>query len=597
MPTNPQMSRKARIVLMISVILGLTRLAAVSRSLWDWDEAQFALAVSQYDVRLHRPHPPGYPIFVAAAKVLDAAMGLDDFRCVQIVSVLASLFVFPACFHLAREMGFGFGTSVYGAVITAMLPNVWVYGGTAHSDVPALVAGVMACALLLRSGTTLTTTPYVAAWLLFGVGVAIRPTTVLLGIIPLVIVTYRRGRARWRSAIAGATIALLAAGGSYAAAAVASGGMQAFRHAFVLQAAWVRDVDSPANAGRPPLLSLLWTFFVAPVDEPKLFVPMAGLSIAAIVHAIRQKKQAVAATVSIFLPIAVFSWLTLDVSCVGRYAIQYLPMHAMLTSHGCAVLANVLSSRRQAALQGTLALLVALSAAAWTLPGVAELVRTDSPPVRAMAWAMRTAPPEARIYVHEGLRPQAQYSIPLGRLRLYNELAEITEHNAYVVSPVPVHGAMVFTRQRAPLWSIVRQRNFEVYALPLSTAKVEFGQGWYAPEGSGARMWRWMAHESVTELPAVRSTGKLTLDIYAPLDALRARPTVRIYFNDALIDEIPVVTANITRSWILQSREDRNTLRITTSGTVNPAADLGLKDARLLGVRLDALHWTDQPKG
>ncbi|MCK5744715.1 MAG: hypothetical protein KAH44_00800, partial [Oricola sp.] len=45
---------------------------ALTRSHWldDWDSVQFALALDDFDLRKHQPHPPGYPVYIAAAKVL-----------------------------------------------------------------------------------------------------------------------------------------------------------------------------------------------------------------------------------------------------------------------------------------------------------------------------------------------------------------------------------------------------------------------------------------------------------------------------------------------------------------------------------------------
>ena len=39
-------------------------------SLEDLDSINFALGVRQYDVSQHQPHPPGYPLFIGAAKAL-----------------------------------------------------------------------------------------------------------------------------------------------------------------------------------------------------------------------------------------------------------------------------------------------------------------------------------------------------------------------------------------------------------------------------------------------------------------------------------------------------------------------------------------------
>ena len=46
-------------------------------SLEDLDSINFALGVHRFDVVHHRPHPPGYPVFVVAAKISRLLIGTD----------------------------------------------------------------------------------------------------------------------------------------------------------------------------------------------------------------------------------------------------------------------------------------------------------------------------------------------------------------------------------------------------------------------------------------------------------------------------------------------------------------------------------------
>ena len=138
-----------RFLLVVSIVVALTRFLAVARSLNDWDEGLFSMGVAEYDVNQHRPHPPGYPLFVAAAKAVHL-LGVNEFRCLQVIVLLGACFLFPALVMFAREIGFDFATSMCGALIFTFLPNVWIYSGSGFSDVPAATLGIGACALLLR---------------------------------------------------------------------------------------------------------------------------------------------------------------------------------------------------------------------------------------------------------------------------------------------------------------------------------------------------------------------------------------------------------------------------------------------------------------
>src|SRR5215210_6209921 len=118
-----------RILLLLTIVVGLTRFLAVARSLNDWDEATFSLGVMEYDLNLHHPHPPGYPLFVLAGKAVHL-LGVSEYRSLQVIVLLGSFLLFPALVAFAREVGFGFATAVCGALIFVFLPNVWIYSGT-----------------------------------------------------------------------------------------------------------------------------------------------------------------------------------------------------------------------------------------------------------------------------------------------------------------------------------------------------------------------------------------------------------------------------------------------------------------------------------
>ena len=94
--------RQRWLVIALALFVALTRLYAISHSMWDWDEALFASALHHYDVSQHHPHPPGFPLFFAFAKIARIFIH-DDFRALRAISTIASLFMFPAIFALATR--------------------------------------------------------------------------------------------------------------------------------------------------------------------------------------------------------------------------------------------------------------------------------------------------------------------------------------------------------------------------------------------------------------------------------------------------------------------------------------------------------------
>ena len=132
------------IVLGLTLAVAATRLLALSRSLWDWDEALFCSALRHYDVAVHHPHPPGFPLYIALARIVHLFIA-DEFRSLRTVQLISSFFIFPAFYAMARAMRFPFTLAVSAALLFSFLPNVWFYGGTAWSDTFTVTSQAFTC--------------------------------------------------------------------------------------------------------------------------------------------------------------------------------------------------------------------------------------------------------------------------------------------------------------------------------------------------------------------------------------------------------------------------------------------------------------------
>jgi hypothetical protein len=578
--------RHKQIFLVLALIVGLSRFAAVADSLFDWDEALFAAGVRSYDVPRHAPHPPGYPLFIGAAKIAHV-FGVDDFRSLQVVVVAGALLLFPALAWFALELGLPFATAMGGAAIFAFLPNVWVYGGTGFSDIPGNTLAIAACALLLRGRRH--SSAYIAGAAVLGAAGGFRVATLLIGFLPALLGTWHRLKAKAYGAIVSAMLAgAVIVGGSYAGAALASDSVTHYREAVRVQSEWVRNVDSYRNPGRPPLNEVAWTFFVRPFDQRQqltTLLVLAGLSLVAALFTRRMTPWLAAA---VFVPIAVFTWLNLDVSTPARYATAYLPLYALLAADALAVL----SRRRdvQAVLTG--ALVVAL--ASWTWPAVRTQATLDSPPAAALRWVQQNVPPGTTVFVHDAFRPHAAYFLPQHRVRIFHEPEDIplSESEPWIVDWRVSPEAQNFVWPRGRLWRIIRQRNFEASVSRVATV-VRFGPGWYGAESTGTETFRWMGREAEVSLPVLTGDGRLSLKLYVPVDSLATPPTFEIHFNGALLDRVTTTEGIFQRTWDVPSRrEGLNQLRLVTSATVSPSDRAPeSNDTRELGLQLQSLTW------
>jgi hypothetical protein len=111
------------------VLAGLTaasRIPFTSRVLPTWDAVQFALALREYDVVKHQPHPPGYILYVAAGRGLDALLG-DPARSLGFISVAASALTVFLVYRLAWQL-YGRAAAMLAAAGLALSPLFWFHG-------------------------------------------------------------------------------------------------------------------------------------------------------------------------------------------------------------------------------------------------------------------------------------------------------------------------------------------------------------------------------------------------------------------------------------------------------------------------------------
>ena len=128
-----------------AILLGLLWLAMVAGSvgpyLLDFDSGNYVLGVLHYDVAHHQPHPPGYPLWILAAKGLTWLVG--DPRVALILE--AALFVAAAlvCFFLLARRRLGGWGALLGTACLAFAPPVLLYSSVAASYAVDLFASCL----------------------------------------------------------------------------------------------------------------------------------------------------------------------------------------------------------------------------------------------------------------------------------------------------------------------------------------------------------------------------------------------------------------------------------------------------------------------
>src|SRR5437764_3766638 len=217
---EPLTRTQRRVFWIVAIVCAATRFLAMAKTLWDWDEALFCLGMRAYDVTSHHPHPPGFPVFIAAAKLMRAVTH-DDFRALQSLNLIAGVLVFPAIFLLARELRVRFTTPAIAGAFCALFPNVWFFGGTAFSDVPSMVLVVFAIAMLFRGCRD--ANAYLIGTFLLALAIGIRPQNLMVGLFPGALATWYRARRNWRDVVFAFLLGAAISGIAYGSAIFATG--------------------------------------------------------------------------------------------------------------------------------------------------------------------------------------------------------------------------------------------------------------------------------------------------------------------------------------------------------------------------------------
>ncbi len=108
------------------ILVLVTRIPFRTEYLFNWDSANFALALRDFDVTRHAPHPPGYPYFVLAGKALQGITGEANSALV-LESIIISALAVIALMALGQAM-FSKTIGLVAALLLTGSVTFWTYG-------------------------------------------------------------------------------------------------------------------------------------------------------------------------------------------------------------------------------------------------------------------------------------------------------------------------------------------------------------------------------------------------------------------------------------------------------------------------------------
>lgn len=402
----------------LAVVFTLAHLPYLVSTLEDIDSVNFALGIRDFDVANHRPHPPGYPLYIAAGKLGvailrpfsgDAPVSAVEARTLSMLSLLGAIAVVVLLYRVSANWSSDqsradlvtppwrdFDPRALAATALAVAsPLFWYLAVRPMSDVPGLAAALAAQACLAlawwrqqgdAAGDRRLTPDRVGASgrmivlgaLLTGLSIGFRSQNAMLTVPLLLGVLIDRIGRGVAGAMIGATVAFAAGMLVWAIPLlIASGGLDAYLAALGSQAGedfagveMLYLTPSPRLAAFALLRTLIY-----PWDSILLGSIVVALALAGGVRLALHDRRALVAVSLVSLPYFVFHLLFQDTTFV-RYALPLVPPVAFLAVCGAELIA------RKAALP--VIAVVSIWAVAIAAPVLAAYGGEPSPTVRAL---------------------------------------------------------------------------------------------------------------------------------------------------------------------------------------------------------------------
>jgi Protein of unknown function (DUF2723) len=362
-----------RVLAALALVFALAHVPFLAASLEDIDSVNFALGVRDFDVATHRPHPPGYPVYIALGKVATAITGLGvtaspstiEAKALAVLSLLSALLAM-VCLYLVfssfadapsmsvRERLRTLDVTAFAATaITVSCPLFWYLAVRPMSDLPGLAIAATAQACLMLAWRRQTPGPdgdrrltpaataasgrmIVLGAFLAALSIGLRSQTVWLTVPLLMLVLIDRIGRGVAGAMLGSAVTFVVGGLAWGIPLlVASGGLNAYLAALGTQAGedFAAGEMLYLNPNPRAAAFALMRTFIDPWDATALAVVVVILATAGLVQLLWKDRRSLAAVVALAGPYLVFHLLFQDTSFV-RYALPLVPVIAFLAVRG-----------------------------------------------------------------------------------------------------------------------------------------------------------------------------------------------------------------------------------------------------------------------
>lgn len=134
------------IAMLLFAVTFFVRIPFRSHLLYSWDAGNFAIGVLDFDPSAHQPHPPGYPLYILSAKLINVFLNNANVSLVLLSIIAGSASV--ALIYLAGTRVFGRTNGAIAAAFLFASPLVWFQSEVALSHIVELPFAILATWLL-----------------------------------------------------------------------------------------------------------------------------------------------------------------------------------------------------------------------------------------------------------------------------------------------------------------------------------------------------------------------------------------------------------------------------------------------------------------